>query len=80
MLKKQVWMAVFLGVFAVVSLTGNTAHAWRGRVVYRPRGVVVVPQPVVVVPRPVFVPQPVFVQRPVYVRSYRRVNRRAWGW
>ncbi len=29
MLKRQVGMAVFLGVFAVVSLTGNTAHAWR---------------------------------------------------
>ena len=29
MLKKQVGMVVFLGVFAVVSLTVNTARAWR---------------------------------------------------
>jgi hypothetical protein len=74
MLKKHVWMVVFLGVFSVVSLTGNTAHARRGRVAFRPRAVVVVPQPVVVVQ------QPMFVQRPVYVRQYRRVNRRVWGW
>jgi hypothetical protein len=80
MLKKQVWMAVFLGVFAVVSLTGNTAHAWRIRPALRPRSVVVVPQPVVV-RQPVVVQQPMVVQRrPVYVRSYRRVYRPVWGW
>ena len=73
MLKKQVWMVVFLGAFTVVSLTSNTAHAWRVRPVVRPRRVVVVQQPVVV-------QQSVVVQRPVYVRSYRRVSRPVWGW
>ena len=72
MLKKQVGMVVFLGVFAVVSLTVNTARAWRVRPAVR--------RPVVVVPQPVFVQQPMVVQRPVYVRSYRRVYRPVWGW
>ena len=79
MLKKQVWMIVVCGVFGVVSLAANPAHAWWGRPVVRPRSVVVVPQPVVV-QQPVFVQQPVVAQRPVYVRSYRRVYRPVWGW
>jgi len=65
MLKKPVWVAVFLGVFSVISLFSDTVHA---RPFWRPR------RPVMVVP------QPVVVQRPVYVRTYRRVYRPMWRW
>ena len=75
MLKKAICAAAFVGVFTIVSLTSDTAHAWRRR------PVVVQPQPVVwVQPQPVWVqPQPVFVQRPVMVAP-RRVYRPVYVW